>query len=117
MTLIEEFRIELKNILKEVVKEHCTEGCFKSLMNQHRVISFPNKIGSSYARALRILRTVSENSRKYLSEERLERMFDEFVAELKYQDEKEVMVYRTYAHLQLLMHSCYRYRLMLSNVS
>lgn len=80
MTLIEDFRIELKNIPKEVVKERRTEGCFKSLMKPSRVISFPNKIRSSYARALRISSTIPGNSRKYLSEGQLEKMFDELLS-------------------------------------
>ncbi len=91
MTLIEELRAELKDILAGTVKEFRQDDCFKSITRKERVLSFINAVARPYSRALRILRTKLANSRKYLSDEKLINMLDEFIVDLKYDDGARAM--------------------------
>lgn len=87
MTLIEDFRRELKNILSKLAKEHLREETFKVVQRKDRILSFPKEIARSYLRAIRILRAKSTNMGKFISDKKLEALLVEFLFDLKYGDE------------------------------
>ena len=92
MTIIEDFRTELKTILNGTVKGFVAEDeYFKMIERSGKVLSFSNNIARSYVRAVRILRGKTIDIGKLNSDKELERLLDDFLIEFKYDDEKERM--------------------------
>jgi len=85
MTTKEDFRKELVQILDVVAAARMPrDNCFKIIDTEGKTLSFPNQIGSSYWRAIRILRLKSSNSGKLISDHELETQLDRFLIGLKY---------------------------------
>lgn len=88
MTVIEDFRREIRNILGNVVKGHRRgEDYYRNVMHLDRTLSFPKNIAGSYTRAIRILRSKAENVGRLISDEALVRVLDDFLIDFKYGDE------------------------------
>ena len=91
MSLIEDFRRELRNILSKLAKEHLREDAFKIVQRKNKILSFPKEIARSHLRAIRILRTKSTNMGKFISDKRLEELLEGFLFDLKYGDEERII--------------------------
>ena len=89
MTLIEDFRKEIINIIKNLhtnIPENLGDY-FKHIYSEGKILFFPLKVVRSYYRAKEILRKKAENVGKLISDRQLEKILDDFLLELKY-DEK-----------------------------
>jgi len=92
MTLIEDFRKELRILQSGVTKSDLPlKDCFKKIQHKNKSLSFPKKIASSHVRAIRILRLKARNLRKFISDKELEHLLDDFLFDLKYGDESKFM--------------------------
>lgn len=94
MTIIEDFRIELKFILNRVIKERLNEDkYFKSTIRprEETMLFFPNDVQGSYKRAIRILRIKLKNMDKLISDTEIMNLLDDFIIDLKYSDEEKIM--------------------------
>ena len=92
MTLIEDFRKELVNMLKGVAKERLPNvDCFKIVERQGKILSFRNDIASSHLRAIRTLRLKSKNLGRLISDKELGNLLTDFIFDIKYGDEANVM--------------------------
>ena len=96
MTLIEDFRKEIREILSGTIKERrIPPEYWKFIEREGRIVSFPIEIFWPYGRAFHILRKKSDNAQKFkrnfLSNEKICSLLDDFIIKLKYEDEEMVM--------------------------
>ena len=94
MTVIDDFRKELLPVLNGVSTSHLPDNqdrSFKTIMDQVGFLSFPNEIATPYRKALKTLRLMSNRSDKLISDKALENKFDNFLLELKYRENQEIV--------------------------
>lgn len=92
MTRIEDFRRELRILLKGVTKEFLPdEKIFQSIERGQRILSFPREIAGAYFRSIQILRVQSLNIGKLLSDKELTNLLVDFLFELKSGDEAKAL--------------------------
>lgn len=92
MTLIEDFRKELKILQSGIVKSHLPrQDRFMAISREGRILSFPKEIADSYLRAIRVLRLKSKNLGRLISDKELKSLFVSFLFDLKYGNEAKFM--------------------------
>ena len=98
MTLIEDFRKEIREILSGTIKERRIPEWpeyWKFIERESRIVSYPIEIIRPYGRAFHILRKKSDNAQKFkrnfLLNEKIYSLLDDFIIKLKYEDEEMVM--------------------------
>lgn len=92
MTVINNFRKELLPILNGVSTTPLPDEqdkSFKTIMYEEGFLCFPNEIEASYRKALKILRLMSNQSGKLISDKALEEKLVDFLLKLKYGENEE----------------------------
>jgi hypothetical protein len=109
LTTVNRFRKELAPILKAVSEQHLPTGkCFKELRHQGKYLSFPNAVVFEYNRAIRLLREKANKNNKAFSEKAIEHIFDNFLFELVYKQERSKTANEIEKHIKSLFKEIYQ---------
>jgi len=92
MTLIEDFRKEITNIIKNLHTNICENvgDYFKQIFSGGKILCFSLEVVRPYYRAKEILRKKAENIGKLISDRQLEKILDDFLLELKYDEKRKL---------------------------
>jgi hypothetical protein len=83
----DEFKSLTLKLLSAVVKGHYRDNRYFKTVHKtesDRTVSFSNEIGPAYAQGIRTLRLKAQSQKKFLSDEKLESLFDDYIVELAY---------------------------------
>lgn len=90
MTYIEDIRKELLEILEGTAIDMTFSDCFRGRSSKTKPIRVKRQVAQQFVRARRILRTIGENSHKYLSDKFLESILLDLITDLKYTQKNEL---------------------------
>ena len=83
----DEFKSLTLKLLSAVAKGHYRDNRYFKTVHKtesDRTVSFSNEIGPAYAQGIRALRLKAQSQKKFLSDQKLESLFDDYILELAY---------------------------------